>query len=90
MVWRVFRERIGEDGKLPLIATAKGGTASFTLNAGTYLVHATFGRAGASKRVILSDGGTSANFVLQAGGLELTAITGAHKIPAKDLRFFNL
>ncbi len=87
LVWRVFKEAIGADGRLPLIATAKGGTASFTLNAGTYLVHATFGRAGASKRVILSNGGTAASFVLQAGGLELTAVTGARPIPAKDLRF---
>ncbi len=87
LVWRVFNETEGSDGKLPLIATSKGGTASFTLNAGTYLVHATFGRAGASKRVVLSNGGSNSSLVLQAGGLELTAVTGSYSIPAKDLRF---
>ncbi len=87
MVWRIFRERQDADGKLPLIATAKGGTASFSLPAGTYLVHAAFGRAGATKRVVLSSSGAKEIFVLQAGGLKLTAESEGQAIPTKDLRF---
>lgn len=87
MVWRIFRDIAGEDGKLPLIATAQGGTASFTLNAGTYLVHAAFGRAGASKRVVMGSDGATESFVLKAGGLELNAQTHEQAIPARDLRF---
>ncbi|MEE9313773.1 MAG: hypothetical protein V3V02_03910 [Rhizobiaceae bacterium] len=87
MVWRVFREAPASDGKLPLIASAQGGSATFNLNAGTYLVHASFGRAGASKRVIVSNGGVSEDFILQAGGLELNALAKDQIIPAKDLRF---
>ena len=87
MVWRIFREREDADGKLPLIATAKGGTASFSLPAGTYLVHAAFGRAGATKRVALGSSGAKESFVLQAGGLKLTALSEGQAIPAKDLRF---
>ena len=87
MVWRVFSDRADSNGKLPLVATAKGGTASFTLNAGTYLVHAAFGRAGGSKRVIVDSSGASESFVLQAGGLQLTATSDEQAIPPKDLRF---
>ncbi|MEE9375210.1 MAG: hypothetical protein V3V04_02620 [Rhizobiaceae bacterium] len=87
MFWRVFSETTNQEGKLPLVATAKGGTATFNLNAGTYLVHAAFGRAGASKRVIVSEGGAQESFILKAGGLELHAVTKDISIPAKDLRF---
>ncbi len=87
MVWRVFRERGDKEGKLPLVATAKGGTAAISLNAGTYLVHAAFGRAGAIKRIVLDSEGASESFILKAGGLELNAETGGKSIPEKDLRF---
>lgn len=87
MVWRVFRERAAAGGELPIVANAEGGTASFTLNAGTYLVHAAFGRAGASKRVVLGEGGARETFVLQAGGLELDAVAGDKEIPTRFLRF---
>ena len=87
MVWRIFRERPDADGKLPLVATAKGGTASVSLPAGTYLVHAAFGRAGATKRIALGSGGAKESFVLQAGGLKLSAESEGQAIPAKDLRF---
>ena len=41
----------GQDGKLPLVASAQGGTSVFQLEPGSYLVHASFGRAGATKRI---------------------------------------
>ncbi len=87
MVWRVFGSAPGEDGKLPLIAAAQGGGAAFDLPSGNYLVHATFGRAGATKKVTLSGETASEEFVLQAGGLELTATTKGDPISKKDLRF---
>ncbi len=87
MVWRVFREREDADGKLPLLATAKGGTAKFELPAGTYLVHAAFGRAGATKRVSLGSDGSSEEIVLQAGGLELNATAAESEIAPRNLRF---
>lgn len=87
MVWRVFANEPGADGKLPAVATARGGPASIQLNAGTYLVHAAFGRAGASKRVIISGEDATESFILQAGGLELNAETANVAIQAKHLRF---
>ncbi len=87
LVWRVFRDTLDQNGKIPLVATARGGTASLIVNAGTYLIHAAFGRAGASKRVIVSGEDTTETFILRAGGLELNAETGEKPIPVKDLRF---
>ncbi|MGI9366690.1 MAG: hypothetical protein ACR2O8_16020 [Rhizobiaceae bacterium] len=87
IVWRVFRDQPDDDGKLPVLATARGGSATIGLNAGTYLVHAAFGRAGASKRIELNATDLSEQFILQAGGLELNAETGGTAIPAKHLRF---
>src|SRR5690349_15928537 len=51
LVWRVFGQQAGPDGKLPLIASSQGGTANFHLAPGGYLVHASYGRAGATKRI---------------------------------------
>src|SRR6185312_11741138 len=51
LVWRIFGPQAGADGKLPLIASARGGTSVFQLEPGSYLVHASYGRAGATKRI---------------------------------------
>lgn len=87
MVWRVFGDEPDTDGTLPVIATARGGSASIGLNSGTYLIHAAFGRAGASKRVTIEAEDLSESFNLQAGGLELNAETANVAIQSKHLRF---
>lgn len=88
LVWRVFRPEPGDDGKLPLVATAKGGTSVFRLSPGSYLVHAAFGRAGATKRITVSEQARQENLVLEAGGLKLDAVlSGGIPIPPKRLRF---
>ena len=87
MVWRIFDDEAAADGKLPVIVTARGGSASIGLNAGTYLVHAAFGRAGGSKRVTIGGEDVVESFILQAGGLELNAETANVAIQAKHLRF---
>lgn len=87
MVWRIFADQPDEEGELPLLATKDGGTTSFMLPTGAYLVHAGFGRASATKRVVLEDGGASESFVLDAGGLQLNAVTAGLAIPPEKLRF---
>jgi hypothetical protein len=86
--WRIFKPKPGADGKLPLVASAQGGTSSFTLEQGSYLVHAAFGRAGATKRITVGATPKREVLVLDAGGLELDGMTptGRH-IPADLLRF---
>ncbi|WP_296742300.1 hypothetical protein [Mesorhizobium sp.] len=88
IVWRVFKPEAGHDGKLPMVASAHGGTAVFQLAPGSYLVHASYGRAGATKRITVAKDARRENLVLDAGGLELDAVTsGGARIPPKKLRF---
>ncbi|MHA6642099.1 hypothetical protein [Mesorhizobium sp. A623] len=88
MVWRVFSPKADEHGKLPLVASAHGGNAKFDLEPGSYLVHAAYGRAGATKRITVTKDARHETLVLDAGGLELDAVLsgGAH-IPREKLRF---
>ncbi len=88
LVWRVFRPEPGPDGKLPLVASAHGGTAAFELEPGSYLVHASYGRAGATKRITVGKQARRESLVLDAGGLELDAVlSGGVRIPPDKLRF---
>lgn len=88
--WRVFSPIPGPDGKLPLVATAEGGSADFQLMPGEYFVNVAFGRAGATKKLTVPGSGDLEKqvLVLDAGGMILNAVTGADiRIPPKDLKF---
>ena len=88
LVWRVFGQRPAPDGKLPLVASAQGGTSVFQLEPGSYLVHASYGRAGATKRITVGRDGKRENLVLDAGGLKLDAVlAGGVRIPPAKLNF---
>ncbi|WP_439271248.1 hypothetical protein [Pseudochrobactrum sp. HB0163] len=88
LVWRVFSPEPNEDGKLPLIATASGGSANFALPQGSYLVHVSFGRAGATKRINMRNANRHEKMILDAGGLKLSAkLPNGHEISDKFLRF---
>jgi hypothetical protein len=88
LVWRVFKPEAAQDGKLPLVASAQGGTSVFTLDPGNYLVHASFGRAGATKRISVGRDAKTEILVLDAGGLKLDAVlAGGVHIPSAKLRF---
>jgi hypothetical protein len=88
IVWRVFKPVAASDGKLPMVASAHGGTAVFQLEPGSYLVHASYGRAGATKRITVGKDAKRESLVLDAGGLKLDAVlSGGVHIPPKKLRF---
>lgn len=87
IVWRVFRPE-AVNGKLPMVASAHGGSAVFQLEPGSYLVHASYGRAGATKRITVGKDAKRESLVLDAGGLKLDAVlSGGVRIPPKKLRF---
>lgn len=88
LVWRVFSPEPNDEDKLPLIATATGGTASFSLPEGSYLVHVSFGRAGATKRITVRNASRHEKLILDAGGLKLSAkLPDGKEISDKFLRF---
>jgi hypothetical protein len=88
--WHVFSPIPGSDGKLPVVAFSEGGTASFNLAPGDYLVNVAFGRAGTTKKMhVPAEGNMDKQvLVLDAGGLEMAAISGSDSaIPPGDLKF---
>jgi hypothetical protein len=88
LIWRVFGTRPDADNRLPLLAEAAGGSTTVKLPAGDYLVHAGFGRAGATKRVTITDDDQMESLVLNAGGLKLDAVVGNdRRIPPEDVTF---
>ncbi|MBL0373011.1 hypothetical protein JJB09_13330 [Rhizobium sp. KVB221] len=90
LAWRVFQPIAGADGKLPLLASSEGGATNFELAPGEYFVHVAFGRAGATKKLIVPEIGDVAPqvFVLDAGGMVLNAVSGADmRIPPEELTF---
>ncbi|CDZ27289.1 hypothetical protein [Neorhizobium galegae] len=90
LTWRVFSPIAGEDGKLPLVASSEGGSASFQLPPGDYFVNCAFGRAGVTKKLKIPENGTvpKQTLVLDAGGFVLNAVAGTdQRIPPKELSF---
>lgn len=85
--WRIFEDRIGTDGKYKLVANSTGGSAQFNLPPGSYLVHAAYGRAGATKRIVLENTPLAESLSLRAGGLQVSAKTADQPIPPEKLRF---
>lgn len=88
LAWSIFGPTPGPDGKLPLVGAAQGGSSVFQLEPGSYLVHASFGRAGATKRITVGRDSKLENIVLDAGGLKLNAVVaGGNRARASLLKF---
>jgi hypothetical protein len=88
--WYVFSPIPGTDGKLPLVASSKGGSADFQLAPGDYFVNVSFGRAGVTKKLTVPDSGNMQKqvMVLDAGGIVLNAVSGSDvRIPPDELSF---
>jgi hypothetical protein len=88
LAWLVFGARPGPNGNLPRVAKSEGGTVAIDLPAGAYLVHAAFGRAGATKRITIGNADHTESLVLDAGGLKLDAVVGDdQRIAAERISF---
>lgn len=90
LTWRIFDPTPGADGKLPLIASAQGGTTTFELKPGGYLIHAAFGRAGITKRITVGREPVRDTVVLDAGGLKLGAVLANGKALSSDKLSFSI
>jgi hypothetical protein len=90
LIWRVFSTQPNAEGQLPLVDTAEGGATTLHLVAGDYLVHAAFGRAGATKRVTIARSNQTESLVLDAGGLRLDATVGDGRTVAPDQLSFEI
>ncbi len=82
VTWRIYGSALGSDGHLPLLGTADGGIIYVRLDPGTYFIHAAYGRAGATRKVVVTQPTGGDVFVLNAGGMRLTAINGKDQVLA--------
>lgn len=83
LVWRVFEDKIGPDGRNRLISQHREAAPMLKLDPGDYLINAAFGRAQLTRKITVRAGAAaSEKFVLNAGGLRLTAYVGTKGTPA--------
>jgi hypothetical protein len=90
LVWRVYHPIPDRDGKLPILATSEGGSALISMEPGEYFVHVAFGLAGVTRKLTIPEDGPVdiQNFILNAGGLVLNAVSGPDdQIPPSKLKF---
>jgi hypothetical protein len=89
LVWRIFHERPGPDGKLKLAALRREANPSLRLEPGDYIVNVAFGRANLTRKITVS--GVQAvqeRFVLNAGGLRLVpALASGEPITDKAVSY---
>ena len=72
LVWRVFRDRPGPDGKPRLVSTHREASPLIRLEPGEYVVNVAFGRANLTRKItVSSERAVQERFVLNAGGLRL-------------------
>lgn len=86
--WRIFEEKTDARGEHHMLILSNGGSKAFDIEAGEYLVHASYGHAGVVKKITVSDEASREEFVLNAGGLRLTATASENtRIPKEMLTF---
>ena len=90
MIWRVFSEKRGSDGRLPLLREQRGGSFRLDLPPGNYIVNAAYGRASISRPLSVTGEGGRDTFVLNAGGLKLSAVVGKDQPIATGLCRFDI
>lgn len=88
--WRVFGPSASEDGSLPMLAKANGGSKTFNMTAGQYLVHAAYGHASAIRKIEVGPESGEEYFILNAGAMELSAVAGEDTPISRDLLRFNV
>jgi hypothetical protein len=81
LIWRVF-QTAGRTGKPKLVLESREATPLIKLQPGEYTVNAAFGRANLTRKITLKpDGPPYEPFILNAGGLRLSALIGGKPAP---------
>jgi hypothetical protein len=89
LVWRVFRDKPGPDGKLKLLSTHREASPTLQLEPGDYIVNVAFGRANLTRRIAVSgERPMQERFVLNAGGLRLSpAVVNGEPVNQKAVSY---
>lgn len=84
IIWRLYKET-GDEAQL--IQTSTQAAPVFPLEPGVYVVHASFGLAGATRRIVMGPSPLNETVVINAGALVLGGVVGDAPIPGDRLRF---
>lgn len=88
IVWRVFQEKGAPGAKNKLIATYREASPALKLQPGDYIVNAAFGRAHITRKITIKPGASALEpFVLNAGGLRLSAKIGNEEAAANTISY---
>jgi len=82
LVWRVYEDSARKDQKPKLVHTLRDAAPTVRLAPGDYVVNASFGRAHITREIAVKAGTPATEqFVLNAGGLRVTALLGSQPAP---------
>jgi hypothetical protein len=85
LVWRIYEETNLAERRGKLVLTDRAASPLLALKPGNYIVNAAFGRAHLTRKIAVTDPPASApkveKFVLNAGGLRVTAMIGNKPAP---------
>lgn len=88
LIWRVFGGKPGPDGKPKLIATHREASPVLKVATGDYTVNVAFGRANLTRKITIKSAEPAVEqFVLNAGGLRVTADIGGTQPPANAITY---
>jgi hypothetical protein len=89
LVWRVYPDQSGtNDAKPKLIGTWRDASPAVKLPPGNYIVNAAFGRAHLTRKIKVEAGvAAQERFVLNAGGLRVTAMVGSETAPDRSVSY---
>jgi hypothetical protein len=81
VLWRIFDERTEPNGSHNLVAESQEANPTILLPDGAYIIHAAFGLAGATRRVVVDGRLVNERLTLNAGALKLVDKLGDANIP---------
>lgn len=88
LVWRVYQTGAAADQKSKLVAEKREASPALKLQPGEYTINASFGRANLTRRLYLKAGAsTTEKFVLNAGGLRVTASLSGKPAPEGSVTY---
>lgn len=88
LIWRIYSGQASPDGVPKMLSKHLGSKLTVALEPGPYLVNVTYGRAHLTKRIRVGPGAVTRDvFVLNAGGLRLTAYAGEKQVPSETVLF---
>lgn len=86
LVWRIYRDK-GAGAQPELVAKLAAPAPATTLPPGSYIVHAAYGLASATKRITVTSGALSEQLSINAGALKLGGMIAGVPIEPDRLEF---